>query len=200
MAGGIVLLIIVLLAAIVVSKSIKIIGQAEVMVIERLGRFHRVARSGLNILIPFVERAAALDVRYFESRRRRHEEHHRRLDGAHRPARAGAQLPEPAGHHEGQRHDRHRRGRSTIASPIRRRRRTPCRTFRTRSRRSRARRCATSSARWSSTQTLGSRDMINKRMREVIEEASDRLGRRRHARRAAGDRAAARHPAVDGAA
>jgi regulator of protease activity HflC (stomatin/prohibitin superfamily) len=47
--------------------SIKVIGQAEVMVIERLGRFHRVARSGLNILIPFVERAKALDVRYFES-------------------------------------------------------------------------------------------------------------------------------------
>ena len=40
----------------VVAKSFKIIGQAEVMVIERLGRFHRVARSGLNILIPFVER------------------------------------------------------------------------------------------------------------------------------------------------
>ncbi len=48
-------------------KSVKIIGQAEVMVIERLGRFHRVARSGLNILIPVVERPKALDVRYFES-------------------------------------------------------------------------------------------------------------------------------------
>ncbi len=38
------------------ARSIKIIGQAEVMVVERLGRFHRVARSGLNILIPFIER------------------------------------------------------------------------------------------------------------------------------------------------
>jgi regulator of protease activity HflC (stomatin/prohibitin superfamily) len=37
------------------------------MVVERLGRFHRVARSGLNVLIPFVERARKLDVRYFES-------------------------------------------------------------------------------------------------------------------------------------
>jgi regulator of protease activity HflC (stomatin/prohibitin superfamily) len=49
------------------ASSIKIIGQAEVMVIERLGRFHRVARSGLNLLIPIVERGRDLDVRYFES-------------------------------------------------------------------------------------------------------------------------------------
>ena len=34
------------------------------MVIERLGRFNRVARSGLNLLIPFVERPKTLDVRY----------------------------------------------------------------------------------------------------------------------------------------
>jgi regulator of protease activity HflC (stomatin/prohibitin superfamily) len=51
----------------VIVKSVKIIGQAEVMVIERLGRFHRVARSGLNLLIPFVERPRQLNVRYFES-------------------------------------------------------------------------------------------------------------------------------------
>ncbi len=51
----------------IATKSIKIIGQAEVMVIERLGRFHRVARSGLNLLIPFVERPKTLDVRYLES-------------------------------------------------------------------------------------------------------------------------------------
>lgn len=60
-------LIIVAVAAFVLFKSVKIIGQAEVMVIERLGRFHRVARSGLNILIPLVERPKALDVRYLES-------------------------------------------------------------------------------------------------------------------------------------
>jgi regulator of protease activity HflC (stomatin/prohibitin superfamily) len=47
--------------------SIKIVGQAEVLVIERLGRFNRLARSGLNILIPFVERPKSIDVRYFEA-------------------------------------------------------------------------------------------------------------------------------------
>jgi regulator of protease activity HflC (stomatin/prohibitin superfamily) len=56
-----------LLALFIGAKSFKIIGQAEVMVIERLGRFHRVARSGFNILIPFIERPKTLDVRYFEA-------------------------------------------------------------------------------------------------------------------------------------
>src|SRR5437870_11383901 len=51
----------------VFTNSFKIVGQAEVMVVERLGRFHRLARSGFNILIPFVERPKTIDVRYFES-------------------------------------------------------------------------------------------------------------------------------------
>jgi regulator of protease activity HflC (stomatin/prohibitin superfamily) len=67
MAGLVVLGLLGLFVLMIVTKSIKIIGQAEVMVIERLGRFHRVARSGLNILIPFVERPRTIDVRYFES-------------------------------------------------------------------------------------------------------------------------------------
>ncbi|HET9426407.1 MAG TPA: SPFH domain-containing protein [Gemmatimonadaceae bacterium] len=54
------------LAIALLTASLKIIGQAEVMVIERLGRFHRVARSGLNILIPWVERPKSIDVRFFE--------------------------------------------------------------------------------------------------------------------------------------
>lgn len=68
MTAALVFLGIVLLAlGSVIVRSIKIIGQAEVIVVERFGRFHRVARSGLNLLIPFVERARTLDVRYFES-------------------------------------------------------------------------------------------------------------------------------------
>ncbi len=49
------------------AKSVRIIGQAEVMVIERLGSFNRVARSGLNLLIPILERPKSIDVRYLES-------------------------------------------------------------------------------------------------------------------------------------
>jgi regulator of protease activity HflC (stomatin/prohibitin superfamily) len=68
MTGGLVFLaIIAILALFIVSKSFKIVGQAEVMVVERLGRFHRVARSGLNILLPFVEAPRSIDVRYFEA-------------------------------------------------------------------------------------------------------------------------------------
>lgn len=59
--------IVALGVGVVLAKSVRIIGQAEVMVVERLGRFNRVARSGLNILIPFFERPRAIDVRYFES-------------------------------------------------------------------------------------------------------------------------------------
>lgn len=51
---------------VILAKSVRIIGQAEVIVVERLGRFNRVARSGLNLLIPFVERARSIDVRFFQ--------------------------------------------------------------------------------------------------------------------------------------
>ena len=64
---GIILLVILLLALFVGTSSLKIVGQAEVMVVERLGKFNRIARSGLNILIPFVERPKAIDVRFFEA-------------------------------------------------------------------------------------------------------------------------------------
>ena len=64
--GIAVVLIIVAALAALARASFKVIGQAEVMVIERLGRFNRVARSGLNVLIPYVERPKSIDVRYFE--------------------------------------------------------------------------------------------------------------------------------------
>jgi regulator of protease activity HflC (stomatin/prohibitin superfamily) len=59
--------ILALLALLIVTKSFKIVGQAEVLVIERLGKFNRLARSGFNILIPFIERPRPIDVRYFEA-------------------------------------------------------------------------------------------------------------------------------------
>src|SRR6476469_1603250 len=60
------ILILLALAAGFAFTTFKIVGQAEVMVIERLGRFHRVARSVLNILLPLIERPKSIDVRYFE--------------------------------------------------------------------------------------------------------------------------------------
>jgi len=61
------LIIVAVLVIALFAASVKIVGQAEVMVIERLGRFDRIARSGLNLLIPFVERPRTIDVRYLES-------------------------------------------------------------------------------------------------------------------------------------
>ncbi|HEX6057526.1 MAG TPA: stomatin-like protein [Gemmatimonadaceae bacterium] len=59
--------ILALLGLLIVTKSFKVVGQAEVMVIERLGRFNRLARSGFNVLIPFIDLPKSIDVRYFEA-------------------------------------------------------------------------------------------------------------------------------------
>ena len=63
MIGMILLGILAAFAVSLLVAGVKIIGQAEVMVIERLGRFHRVGRSGLNLLIPFIERPRPIAVR-----------------------------------------------------------------------------------------------------------------------------------------
>jgi regulator of protease activity HflC (stomatin/prohibitin superfamily) len=44
----------------VAAKTIKIVPQATVMLVERLGRFSRVAASGLNILVPFLDKPRAV--------------------------------------------------------------------------------------------------------------------------------------------
>src|SRR4051812_42129991 len=67
MLGTILVAILAAFGLSIIAAGVKIIGQAEVMVIERLGRFHRVARSGLNLLIPFIERPRPIDVRYVEA-------------------------------------------------------------------------------------------------------------------------------------
>src|SRR5678809_721642 len=67
MLGTILLAILAAFGLSIIAAAVKIIGQAEVMVIERRGRFHRVGRSGLNLLIPFVERPRPIDVRYIEA-------------------------------------------------------------------------------------------------------------------------------------
>jgi regulator of protease activity HflC (stomatin/prohibitin superfamily) len=45
---------------VVAAKTIKIVPQSSVLLIERLGRFHRVASSGLNIIYPFFESPRAV--------------------------------------------------------------------------------------------------------------------------------------------
>lgn len=45
---------------IVAAKTIKIVPQSSVLLIERFGKFHRVAASGLNIIVPFFESSRAV--------------------------------------------------------------------------------------------------------------------------------------------
>ena len=52
MAFLLILLVIILFIA---FKSIKVVRQSEVYIIERLGKFHKVADAGLTIIIPFVD-------------------------------------------------------------------------------------------------------------------------------------------------
>ena len=44
----------------IAAKTIKIVPQATVMLIERLGRFSRVADSGLNVIVPFLDRPRSI--------------------------------------------------------------------------------------------------------------------------------------------
>jgi len=58
---GFIFLLFIAVALIVVAwKTIKIVPQSSVLLIERLGRFHRVAASGLNIIVPFFESPRAV--------------------------------------------------------------------------------------------------------------------------------------------
>jgi len=55
---GLVLFFLFLTAALLVvaSKTIRIVPQATVIMVERLGRFHKLADSGLHILVPFIDK------------------------------------------------------------------------------------------------------------------------------------------------
>ena len=45
---------------VIAAKTIRIVPQASVMLIERLGKFDKVASSGLNLLVPFLDRPRAV--------------------------------------------------------------------------------------------------------------------------------------------
>ncbi|HEX8473323.1 MAG TPA: SPFH domain-containing protein [Pyrinomonadaceae bacterium] len=51
-----VLMFLAISTLVIAAKTIKIVPQATVMLIERLGRFSRVAASGLNIIVPFLDK------------------------------------------------------------------------------------------------------------------------------------------------
>jgi regulator of protease activity HflC (stomatin/prohibitin superfamily) len=57
MEGSLIVLgVIVFAVLIILLKSFRVVGQASAMAIERLGRFHKLATSGLNIILPFIDK------------------------------------------------------------------------------------------------------------------------------------------------
>ena len=48
----------ILFVAFVLYSSVKVVKQTEVYVIERLGKFHKIADAGLTIIIPFIDRVS----------------------------------------------------------------------------------------------------------------------------------------------
>ena len=54
--------LIILLAIIVIIalKSFKVVRQSEVFIIERLGKFHKIADAGLTIIVPFIDRVRSV--------------------------------------------------------------------------------------------------------------------------------------------
>jgi len=54
------LLILLVIILVIAFKSIKIVKQSEVYVIERLGKFHKIADAGLTIIIPFMDQVRSV--------------------------------------------------------------------------------------------------------------------------------------------
>jgi len=53
--SAVILIALVVFAIVLVSKGIKVVKQAEVMIIERLGKYHRTLAPGINVLLPIID-------------------------------------------------------------------------------------------------------------------------------------------------
>lgn len=56
----VVLLILILLAIILIAKSLVIIPQSETRIIERLGKYHATLSPGINVIVPFIDKAKSV--------------------------------------------------------------------------------------------------------------------------------------------
>ena len=54
------LLFLLVIIALIAFKTIKIVKQSEVFIIERLGKFHNIADAGLTIIIPFMDQVRSV--------------------------------------------------------------------------------------------------------------------------------------------
>ena len=58
------LIILAILVIVILAKGIRIIQQSEVMIIERLGRYHKTLHSGINVIIPIIDQPRSILWRY----------------------------------------------------------------------------------------------------------------------------------------
>lgn len=63
--GTLILLGLAVLVVIVIIRGLKIIQQAETMVIERLGEYHRTLVPGICFIVPFIDQPRAIARKYF---------------------------------------------------------------------------------------------------------------------------------------
>ncbi|MCU0329909.1 MAG: SPFH/Band 7/PHB domain protein [Candidatus Kapabacteria bacterium] len=59
-----VLVVLAVFVIILVLKGIRVVQQAETVVIERLGRYHRTLESGINVIVPLIDKPRPIDWRY----------------------------------------------------------------------------------------------------------------------------------------
>ena len=52
---------IALVAISIVAKGVRVVQQAQTMIIERLGKYHRTLASGVNLIIPLIDKPRAID-------------------------------------------------------------------------------------------------------------------------------------------
>ena len=59
--------VLALLVAVLLAKGIRIVKQSEAMIVERLGKYHRTLESGINVIIPVIDRPRQINWRYTET-------------------------------------------------------------------------------------------------------------------------------------
>lgn len=63
-SGTFILGALALLIIFVIAKGLKIVQQSQIVIIERLGKYHATLRSGVNIIIPFIDKPRSMRWRY----------------------------------------------------------------------------------------------------------------------------------------
>src|SRR5258705_13236188 len=62
MGPGLVLVgAVALLVVVTIAKGIRIVQQAQTMIVERFGKYHKTLTSGINLIMPWIDKPRAVD-------------------------------------------------------------------------------------------------------------------------------------------